>query len=190
MGEIADQKNGQGGAFDQPAQAGIRRRIERGSQTPGELSGRRFGNTQLAALPARQRRLGDAEQFGRVALLDAAQAAPASERTGELVHAALSGMAPRCTALARRQNTQARTKSKIMIANATSHAASTPKEVGATSILSNRKSTGRPTPTISPATTMFIARNLNLFANATGLAAGIMASRLLHETCHALGDHD
>ncbi len=34
----------------------------------------------MAALPARQRRLGDAQKLGRMALLDAAQAAPSAQR--------------------------------------------------------------------------------------------------------------
>src|SRR5262245_62453807 len=47
-----------------------------------------------AALPARQRRLGHPEQFGRVALLDAPQAPPASQCAAELVHGHGSCMKP------------------------------------------------------------------------------------------------
>ena len=91
--EIADQMDGERRAFDQPAQARIAAESSGAAGSCASLRCRRLGQAMMAALPARQRRLGDAEELGRMALLDAAQAAPSAQRAAVLVHRPLASSA-------------------------------------------------------------------------------------------------
>src|ERR1700730_18659677 len=78
--------DGKAEAFDQPAQASVGCRIERCRQKARELACRRVGQAMMAVFPARQGGLGDAEQLGRMALLDAPKAAPPSQGPAVLIH--------------------------------------------------------------------------------------------------------
>src|SRR5687767_1042945 len=75
-------------ALDQPPQPRIGRRVERRREQALQPAPGGVGDLVMAALPARQGRLGDTERLRRVALLHAAHAPPATQRTAELVHAA------------------------------------------------------------------------------------------------------
>ena len=75
MGEIADEMDGARGAFDKTTKRRVARRMDAGGdeiEQPGSQGARRL---QLTMLDAADGRLGYAEQFGRMRLLDAAMPA-------------------------------------------------------------------------------------------------------------------
>src|SRR3981081_328453 len=164
--------DGEGGAFDQPAQAGVGCRIERRRQKVRELACRRVGQAMKAAFPARQGRRGDAEQLGRMALLDAAQAAPPSRAPAVLVHD--RGAWPwreRSSALARRHCHQA-TPQFAKANNAMIQPTSKPRGVIQTTTLPVIMAIGRPMPKSRPPSANCATLSFICLSRATGSACG------------------
>ena len=83
MGEIADQIDRTGRAFDETTKRGVARRMDTGKDQIEQTAPQHACGLQLTALDAADCRLGDPEELGGVRLLDAAQPAHKPQGQGE-----------------------------------------------------------------------------------------------------------